>query len=474
MRSGVICWSLLGLLSCAACNSPVPSVLGYPSWPAKSWVFGLEQAQDPQVLLHADERAEAAIRWEAASGKARLHAFAYEVSLAELGLQAGAIPAANDCERPCALTRPAHHFVLDYDVDHASSWTEATTPGTAVLDVLVPDRHQRCREGCLTFTSTHTQLDVDTRTVFLLPELPRVGDEGSFHSALLGLADGAIYRVFGPGSVVRLCRGGSYVPTAAALDLQRGRVWAATSELEIGSLDLAALEPEQPCPFVRTATGAPGPTIIRMAFSAREGGVLVLSSTGALARVNGPRVKRLGFVALRNTEAVSVDGFLIEHNGLAYAAVSGDEIVTIRGDELSGQRGFSLGAKVTQAMSALTYDGEVYAGLLSYNLFILGAGRFEPLDEGARRISATWNDPASLAGFQGSILASLNHGFVGEWSRATSYCQIQGPFNPEGARLALNLGGLLFSADGDHVVPSRPRSLLWLVPSRSEICAVGP
>jgi len=38
----------------------------------------------------------------------------------------------------------------------------------------------------------------------------------------------------------------------------------------------------------------------------------------------------------------------------------------------------------------------------------------------------------------------------------------------------LNLGGLLFSADGDHVVPSRPRSLLWLVPSRSEICAVGP
>lgn len=474
MRSRAIRWSLLGLLCCAACSSPAPSILGYPSWPAKSWVFGLEQAQEPQVQLYADERAEAAIRLESEDGKAHLHAFAYEVSLGELGLEEGVIPAAQDCERPCALTRPAHHFELDYDVDHPSSWTEATTPGAAVLDVLVPDRHQRCREGCLSFTSTHTQLAVDTRTAFLLPELPRVGDEGSFHSALLGLTDGAIYRVVDPGSIVRLCRGGSYAPTAATLDLEHGRVWAATNALEIGSLDLAALEPEQPCPFVRTATGAPGPTVIRMAFSKSDGGVLVLSSTGALARVIGPRVKRLGFVTLRGTEANSVDGFLVERDGLAYAAVGGDEIVTIRGDELSAQRGFSLGAKVTQAMSALTYGGEVYAGLLSYNLFILDAGRFEPLDEGARRISANWNDPASLAGFQGSILATLNHGFVGEWSRATSYCPIQGPFNPEGARLSVNLGGLLFSADGDPVVPSRPRSLLWLVPSRSEICAVGP
>lgn len=472
MRSRAIRWLLALLLG--ACSSPAPSVLDYPSWPAKSWVFGLEQGQAAQVQLRADERGEAAIRLEAEGGKAHLHALAYEVSLGELGLEAGVIPAASDCERPCALTRPAHHFELDFDVDHPASWTEATTPGAAVLDALVPDRHKRCREGCLSFTSTHTQLAVDARTAFLLPEQPRVGDEGSFHSALLGLTDGAIYRVVGPSSVVRLCRGGSYAPTAGALDLQRGRVWAATNELEIGSLDLAALEAEQPCPFVKTATGAPGPTVIRMLYSPSEDDVVVLSSTGALARVRGSRVARLGFVALRSTESSSVDGFLIEQDGVAYAAVGGDQVVSIRGDELTAQGGFSLGAKLTQAMSALSYGGALYAGFLSYNLYVLRDGRLEPLDEGVPRMRANWDDPASLAGFQGTILASLNHGFVGEWSATTSYCPIQGPFNQDGARLALNVGGLLFSGDGDAFIPPAPRSLLWLVPNRSEICLARP
>lgn len=436
----------------------------------------MEQPQaaiESRVQLRADELADAAIRLEAEGGRTLLHAFAYDVPLAELGLGSGEIPAAKPCERSCALTRPARHFELDYDFEHPSSWTEATSAGAAVLDVLVPDRHDRCREGCLSFTSTRTQIDGDAATAFLLPEQPRATEDGAYQSALLGLIDGTLYRVRSPSSIVRLCRGGGYAPTAGALDLASSKIWAVTSDLEVGSLELGGLDPERPCPFVRTATGAPGPQIIRM-IRASDQSLLVLSSTGALARVQGPVVTRLGLVALRSTEAFSHDGFLIEQDGIAYAAVGGDEVVTIRGDELSRQRAFSLGAKVTQAMSALSHEGVLYAGFLSYNLYVLDGGRFDPLDEGLARMSATWDDPTSLAVYEGSIMASLNQGFVGEWSRATSYCPVQGPFNIDGARRGLNLGGRLFSGDGDTVSASKPRALLWVIPSKSERCAVGP
>lgn len=469
--------SLLGLLCCVSCSAPGSAVLGYPSWPAQSWVFALEQPQAPveaRVQLRADERADVAIRLEAEGGRALLHAFAYEVPLAELGLSSGVIPPAKACERSCALTRPARHFELDYDFEHPSSWTEATSVGAAALDVLVPDRHDRCREGCLSFTSTRTQIDGDASTAFLLPEQPRATEAGAYESALLGLTDGTLYRVRGPGSIERLCRGGGYAPTAGALDASRSRIWAATSELEVGSLELGALDPDRACPFVRTATGAPGPRIFRILASSTDGSLLVLSSTGALARVRGPQVTGLGLVSLRTTEASSLDGFLIEHDGLTYAAIGGDEVVTLRGDELSRQRAFSLGAKVTQAMSALSHGGTLYAGFLSYNLYVLNRGRFDPLDEGLARMGATWDDPSSLSFNEGSILSTLNHGFVGEWSPATSYCPIQGPFNIDGAHFSLNLGGRLFSGDGDAVSASKPRALLWLIPSKSETCAVRP
>lgn len=460
------------LLLLAGCSAPGPVVLGAPSWPAKSWIFGVveEGAKgELQLTARADEEAEP-IRLVLSRDRARLHAVAYDVPLNTLGLGQGPIEAAAPCDRRCALTRYAQGFELQYDTAHEAGWAQVAKVDDALLDALVPDRRDRCIEGCMVVTATQARLPTAAATAFLLAERPHPTREGEFESGLLGLVDGALYRVGEPGSLQQLCEPAGLHITAGDWDPIAGRAWIATATGQIGFMELALAVPDRPCPFVATSSVAG--RIVRIAVSkdAPAERLLVLSSTGALGRIEAGRYRYLGAVALRNTETDSNDGFLRDFGETAYASIGGDDIGLLRGDVLTHQTGFSLGAKLTQALSIMPFAGRLYFGFLTYNLYVEKDGRIEPLDEGLSRQRINWDDPHSLAVLEGRVVVSLNKGQFGEWSSHDHYCPTSGRFSLDSARFTLNIKRTVFWGDADDSDHIRPREVYWIMPDRTEEC----
>ncbi len=455
----------------AGCSAPAPIVLGFPSWPAKSWVFGIqEDIASANLQLTARADLEEPLELVLNHDKARIHAVAYEVPLERLGLSAGPVEDAAPCERSCELTRAAQAFELQYDPAHSAGWSQVSKVNPVLLAALVPDRGDRCIEGCLVVTATQARLQTTAATAFLLPERAHPTREGEALSGLLGLVDGTMYRVGGPGSLERLCEPAAIHITAAAWDASAGRVWLATAAGQIGYLDFSAIERGRPCPFV--ATSSVNGRIVRLALSrsAPSERLLVLSSTGALGRLEAGRYRSLGAVALRNGEFDTSDGFLIDLGERAYASIGGDDIGLLRGDTLTHQTGLSLGAKLTQALSVMPFDGRLYFGLLTYNLFVERGGRIEPLDEGPSGQFSNWDDPHSLASLEGRIVVSLNKGLFGEWSSHNHYCPPSGRFAIDSARHTLNIKRTIFWGDADDSDGTAPRQVYWIVPDRSEQC----
>lgn len=468
-------WSRQAAVMCllgAGCSAPAPIVLGFPNWPAKSWVFGIqEDSASPNLQLTARADLEEPLELVLNQDKARIHAVAYEVPLERLGLSAGALEDAAPCERSCGLTRAAQAFELQYDPAHSAGWSQVSKVDPVILDALVPDRRDRCIEGCMVVTATQARLPTTVATAFLLPERAHPTREGEALSGLLGLVDGTMYRVGGPGSLERLCEPASIYITAAAWDAGAGRAWLATAAGQIGYLELSAVERGRPCPFV--ATSSVSGRIVRLALSPSappSERLLVLSSTGALGRLEAGRYRSLGAVALRNGETDSGDGFLIDLGEKAYASIGGDDIGLLRGDTLTHQAGFSLGAKLTQALSVMPFDGRLYFGFLTYNLFVESDGRIEPLDEGPSRQFTNWDDPHSLAALEGRIVVSLNKGLFGEWSSYNHYCPPSGRFGIDSPRHTLNIKRTIFWGDADDSDGTAPRLVYWIVPERSEQC----
>lgn len=472
MRS--IAWAQFaaaGGLVMVGCSAPAPVVLGVPSWPAKSWVFGVEEdGASPNLQLTARADLEEPLHLVLNHDKARVHAVAYEVPLERLGLSAGPIEGAAPCERSCELTRAAQAFQLQFDPAHTAGWSQVSKVDPVLLDALVPDRGARCIEGCLVVTATKASLPTTVATAFLLPERAHPTREGEALSGLLGLVDGTMYRVGGPGSLERLCEPAAIHITSAAWDAGAGRAWIATEAGEIGYLELSAIERGRPCPFVVTSSVSARIVKLALAESGASERLLALSSTGALGRLEAGQYRSLGAVALRNGEIDSKDGFLIGLGERAYASIGGDEIGLLRGDTLLHQTSFSLGAKLTQALSVLPFDGRLYFGFLTYNLFVESGGRIEPLDEGPSRQFTNWDDPHSLAALEGRVVASLNKGLFGEWSSYNHYCPPSGRFAVDSARHTLNIKRTIFWGDADDSDGTAPRQVYWIVPDRSEQC----
>lgn len=452
-----------------ACTGAGPVVLGYPSWRARSWIFGIQQLDSSASLqLTAPSEGDPVLlllNYE----KARLHAVGYDVPLEALGLTPGPIEAAAPCERSCELTRSARAFELQFDVSHTNGWAEVAKVDSLVLDALVPDRSDRCIEGCMVVTATEARLPSIADTAYLLPERAHPSLEGQYESGLLGLVDGTMYRVGGPGSLERLCEPAGMSITAADVDPIHGRVWIATTG-QIGYIELSAIERERPCPFVASSSAAGRIVHLALSMNNPAESMLVLSSTGVLGRVEAGHYRSLGALALRTGQAHTNDGFLVDLGDSAYASIGGDDIGVLRGEELNHETGFSLGPKSTQALGAMPYGNRLYFSMLSYNLFVGNDGRIQPLDEGPSRQTTTWDEPYSLAVLQGRIVVSLDKGLFGEWSSHNHYCQPSARLAGDSARHTLNIKGTVFWGDADDSDGVTARQVYWIVPQRSERC----
>lgn len=373
------------------------------------------------------------------------------------------------CERSCELLKPTRSFVREVDLGRSPAWIEASGVDAELAAALVPDGTQRCALGCLELEEVVLSFGVPGQVAYLLPE-PAGAIEAE--SALIGMTDGSILRVGGTPGFTRLCGPTGNIPSAGALDEVAQRVWVARTDRAIGWVDLRDLHSDQPCPFVATATAPPGALVLRLSATpgAEPPRLLVLSSTGALARLVGGSWRPLGSVKTKQGGGEVISGFILEHGETTYVGAAGDDIGMLVGDQLSHQGGFTLGIKPAEAHSALLYQGDVYFGFYAYNLFVRrgGAGVIAPLDEGRQRMDVNWDDPDNLAVLQGRIFTSLGRGLIGEWSARTGYCQLQGPFEIEGTHRLVNVGGRLFRADYDGAALSGR----WLKSTHPDTC--GP
>ncbi len=461
-------WLALATGLIAACSAPQPSFVPLPDSAAASWILGARVGpQDFELTAVDGDLPPAQFIVPDASG--RLHALAYDRSLAGLVLPPGPLGAAMDCERSCALLTPTRSFVRDMDPARSNAWVEASGVDPQLAAQLVPDGAMRCSLGCLELEEAVLSFDVPGQVAFLLPE-PAGAIEAE--SALVGLTDGSLLRVREAPGFTWLCGPTGDTPTAGAFDEQAQRLWIARADRAIGWMDLETLHSDQPCPFVRTATAPPGALVLRLSVTAGADPprLLVLSGTGAVARLTGPSWRSLGAVKVKQGAVDVISGFILEHGETAYFGATGDDVGILVGDQLSHQGGFALGIKPAEAHSALLYQGNVYFGFYAYNLFIRrgGAGMIVPLDEGTQRMNVNWDDPDSLTVLQGRMFTALGRGLIGEWSARTGYCQLQGPFAIEGTHRLLNVGGSLFRADYDGVSVSGR----WLKPTHPDSC--GP
>lgn len=460
--------------SAGSCSEPPPRVLPPPPGSASSWILAAGQADTPpeRLQLTAVEGTSAAARFLADTERARLYAMGYQASLANLGLAAGALEPAQDCERRCELTRPDLQFVLEVDPVQAPTWTMVSAPDPAILDALVPDRHKRCAEGCLSFRESSASLGTASDPNYLVAEERDPGDPSIASSALLGLADGSLFRVRGPGELERLCQRTGVATYTAAHEPGQSALWIARADNAIGWVDLTALDPGQPCPFTRTATVPLGARTLRLALlPGRDPPELyVLSSSGAISLLRGSVLERIGMVALKEGDASTNSGFALAVEAGAFFGAGGDEIAVLRDGRLSYHRKLAQSLGRGNADSAIAYLGDVYIGVDTFNLFVSrgGVGNVVPLREDASRLESPWEDPEALAPLQGRIFVALSRGLLGEWSERTNYCHPK-RVTADHARSLMNIRGNLFLPDGDSGgVPDRLAR--WLEPERREVC----
>lgn len=448
-----------------------------PPGPALSWVLAV--GQDERLQLTAFDDPQIAAKFLSNTARTRFYALGYNSELPSLGLTAGPIEPAIACERRCELTRPSYHLVLEWDPVQDPVWTEASTPDPAVLDALVPDRHERCLEGCITFTETNANLPSSAETSYLLAEALDPQDPSIATSALLGLKDGSLFRVGDKGEVERLCQPTGALPSCAAYEPGRRELWVARADSTLGWIDLEALDRERPCPFTRTTTLPTGALVIRLALArgATPPELLTLSSTGAIARLTGSARRSIGSVALREGDMGTPYGFALAVPGGAYFGAGGDQIAILQGNQLSVRSKLAQGLTCVvsscrgNADSAIIYGGDVYFGVDTFNLYVSrgGTAAIDALSEGAGRVQAPWEDPKTLTVLQGHIFAGLSRGLLGEWSERTDYCQPR-KIATSGVLWLLNIRGNLFVGDGDQTtLPDR--AVRWLEPDRKEVCA---
>lgn len=462
--------SALALLT--ACSAEGPSFVPWPEPPsnAQSWVFAAltGAARDAEALqLTALSGPGELLRLLGGPRPLRLHAWAYSATLGALGVEEGPLGPAGPCQRSCDLLAPDRMFTLEFVRGRPGNWAEVSVAEPEILSALVPDAQTRCRQACLSYTVATAPLEPRAVAAFLVQEEPSASEPGAAESALLGLVNGALYRVQGPGQLTRLCGPGPGFAPTAAVDLRRHRLWTSRGD-GIDYVDLDRLDASQPCPFTRTATL---PDVFRLSLTPdhEPPELLCLSSTGAVVRVEGSTVQPLGLMSTQNNLVYA--GFALSLGPTGYVGAGLNELAVIEGDRLSFLRSFSLGARPALAESVLYYRGDVYFGFRNYNLFVQrqAQGMIGPLDEGPGRMETPWDDPENLAVLDGRIVALLNNGLVGEWSARTGYCPLQGRFAPLTPRYMVNVQGTLVVPDGDPF--DGPQWLLrWLVPQRPGGC----
>jgi len=466
-------WVVLPVLLGAACAEP-PTLVPLPPSSSAAWIFAVSQyaSVDSEGLqLTAAEGDATPVLLLANRRSLRLSALGYDEALPRLGLAPGPVGPALPCERSCALATPDRRFVLDFSLGHEPIWATVEGLEGVELDALVPDRRKRCDEGCLSLTSTATELAALEGAVFLRPESLNSSDPTIAESALLGLADGSIYRVRGPGNVERVCGPSAILPTAAAYDERSERLWIATSGA-IGWVELTSSQ-GGPCRFTETATTPPGLKIRWMAVvaGAQPPELFALSTSGVLGRF-APGFEAVSSVALAPNEANARSGFMLAVGPWVYAGASGPEVTIVKDDSITTQGDLRLGARGAEARSAVAQQDDVYLGVTTYNLFVQRqrGGPFVPLDEGPGRMASPWEDPDSLVVLGRRLLAPLSRGFIGEWSPRTGYCPLKPgfTFNGNAVKLMLNIQGTLFLADSSTL--PQPRFVRWLVPERPEAC----
>lgn len=457
----------------ASCASPAPEALSLPSSGPRSWVLGLREEGSAPIQLAALEGDREQVRFTATNRSARIVALGYDVPLSELGLVPGNLGPATACARRCALIAPRERYELAFTRDVEVSWAALTEIEPELLDALVPDRSPRCDVGCLDLSEVSTGYGTTSPTRLVVAERALVGDETAADSALVGMADGAFYRVRDPLQLERLCGPPGATPTAGAFDERRDRLWLARADGTIGWMDLSALDPSAPCPFVRTASVGSAPIAIRLALHPERDPpeLYVLHASGAFSKLSGSKLTALGAVDLRSGDRATEIGFALAVGDVAYFGAAGNDVAIYQDEIVSHQRGFKLGVQNAEAQSALHYRGDVYVGVGVYDLFVRrgGVGGIVPLDEGRQRVEAYWEDPKSLAVLDGRIFTCLTDGFLAEWSRATGYCAPRSGYGPHGNISVTNVRGALFIIDADED-PSTERRARWLVDPRPKTC----
>ncbi|MFO0727893.1 MAG: hypothetical protein U1E65_29205 [Myxococcota bacterium] len=463
------CFQAGALLLLSACTPPAID-LGLPA-DGTSWIFALEERSGAKRILDVEavEGQAAAQRFVSASPEVRVHALSYPVPLSALGLQSGPVPMGAPCARSCALVRPSAAFVLDTD-GRAGAWQNAAPIAAPILDRLVPDRSPRCEPQCLSVTATSADLSAASRSAFFLPAVPEGADQSSFEAGILGLLEGSVWRIGGPGQAQRLCAAGSFKPRAGTWRQPYGSIWAISTTRELAWLRLDGLDPDQPCPFVSSAQLPSGSSIIAMASPPETDGssFLTITETGTIARWSRNQLVILGAADLDENEARTEEAILVDRGDRAFAGAAGDDLVTIRGDQLSHQRRFALGIPRTKTEALLVWGDRTFLTTKGYNLFILDRDTFVPLDEGAARMASTWENCRGLGVMQGRIVATLNQGFLGEWSPETSYCPLRTPQAQDGGQRALTIQHRLVTVDSQSRTAAQ--HVVWFSADTPEAC----
>ena len=119
-------------------------------------------------------------------------------------------------------------------------------------------------------------------------------------------------------------------------------------------------------------------------------------------------------------------------------------------------------------MALLVWGDRTFLTTKGYNLFILDRDTFVPLDEGAARMASTWENCRGLGVMQGRIVATLNQGFLGEWSPETSYCPLRTPQAQDGGQRALTIQHRLVTVDSQSRTAAQ--HVVWFSADTPEAC----
>lgn len=172
----------------------------------------------------------------------------YEASLPELGLEFGEVDPTIECRRSCALALPNEREVFNVKDGRAESIASPAPLTDAVLDVLIPDRGQRCGAQCLQLSLERLPLEPG-RYVRVLTALP---DE----RIAVFLDDGSSVLVSSEGTLESGCSLPSGVPPVALWQDAEGRVWVSREDGVLVTLRAEELYRDGAC-VIESSTVAP-------------------------------------------------------------------------------------------------------------------------------------------------------------------------------------------------------------------------